>query len=484
MIVRRRPLLQLAISIVGALSLIIVSAACLFMTLRRGHLVLQFGSWPAPFGITFVADLLSSAMVGITGVIGLSAVVYSHASSDLSPERAPLFLPLLSFMLGGISGAFLTGDLFNLYVWFEVMLVTSFGLLVIGNRPRQLGGTMKYVVLNIIATTVLLLAIAMTYGAHGTLNLADLAIRTSREDTDDSSVAMLFVFAFCLKSATFPLYFWLPPTYPNSSIVVSSALAGLLTKVGVYSLYRVMSLVFAEEMSTLTPIFSVIAGLTMLTGVLGAVASSEIRAILSFHIVSQIGYMIMPLAFPSAAAFSAGIFYIVHHILVKSNLFFVSGLIARAGGSSDLTRLRGGLLGTHPALAWLFAIPAASLAGIPPLSGFWAKLVIIDAGLEAHREALVAIALITSALTLFSMTKIWQSVFFTRANSRPREQTAESEIPSPRISAWSCAPVIVLSLFTTSIGLWPEPLVSLTERAALELIDRTDYIDAVLENRP
>jgi multicomponent Na+:H+ antiporter subunit D len=228
----------------------------------------------------------------------------------------------------------------------------------------------------------------------------------------------------------------------------------------------------------------------MLTGVLGAVASSEMRTIFSFHIVSQIGYMIMPLAFPSAAALSAGVFYVIHHILVKSNLFFISGLVARAGGSSDLTRIRGGLLGTHHGLALFFAIPAASLAGIPPLSGFWAKLVVIDIGLQAHQGALVTIALITSALTLFSMTKIWQAAFWGEARSAAREETPRSDldpsfdVPAPRVSAWSYTPVVVLALLTVSIGLWPEPLLRLTTRAGIELTDHTDYIDAVMRTRP
>lgn len=484
-IVWRHPSLQLTLSFIGAATLSISSAVCLAATLNTGPIALQFGGWPVPFGIGFVADILSSTMSSVTGVIGLAAISYSRTCPDTALERAPTFLPLTSLMLAGTAGAFLTGDLFNLYVWFEVMLVSSFGLLVIGNRPLQVNGTMKYLVLNLIATTILLLAIALTYSRYGTLNLADIAVRAQRERVDDSAIAALFVFAFGLKAAIFPLYFWLPPAYPNSSVVVAAALAGLLTKVGVYGLYRIMTLVWREELYILAPVFAVASGLTMITGVLGAVASQEIRTILSFHIVSQIGYMIMPLAFPSAASLSGGIFYIVHHILVKSNLFFVAGLIAYAGGTSDLRRIKSGLIGTHPVLALLFVVPAASLAGIPPLSGFWAKLVLVDAGLAAEQGALVTIALITSALTLFSMTKIWQAAFWSHAtaNGDVKEDHA-NEVPAPRPSAWTLAPVVMLTLFTASIGLWPEPLAQLAERAANTLVDRRAYIGAVMGISP
>ncbi|GAL17378.1 Na(+) H(+) antiporter subunit D [Vibrio maritimus] len=272
-------------------------------------------------------------------------------------------------LLAGVYGAFLTGDIFNLYVWFEVMLIASFGLMVLDAGKVQVDGAVKYVVLNLVSTLVFLLAIGLLYGATGTLNLADLHTKAQSMPTETQALlSVLFLFAFAIKSALFPLFSWLPASYHTLPNTVVALFAGLLTKVGVYALIRLFTLVFPLAESGWQPLLIWVAGLTMLTGVLGAAAQFDIKRILSFHIISQIGYMIMGLAIYTPLALAGAIFYIVHHIIVKANLFLIGGFVERRYGSSQLSKL-GGVYKSMPLLAFLFIIPAFSLAGFP-LIGF------------------------------------------------------------------------------------------------------------------
>jgi multicomponent Na+:H+ antiporter subunit D len=254
--------------------------------------------------------------------------------------------------------------------------------------------------------------------------------------------------------------------------------AGLLTKVGVYALIRVFTLIFVHDTGWTHSLLLAIAGATMLTGVLGAVAQSEIRRILSFHIVSQIGYMILGLGLFTRLALAGSVFYIIHHIIVKTNLFLVGGVVQRLHGSFELRAL-GGLYATRPLLAALFLVPALSLAGVPPLSGFFAKLALVRAGLEAGHFALVAVALVVGLLTLFSMTKIWAEAFW-----KPAPAGAASGDRRPGDLRVLIAPAAVLAGLTIAIGLAAEPVFVLSARAADQLLDRHAYVHAVLGDAP
>jgi multicomponent Na+:H+ antiporter subunit D len=487
----RRAVLQRALAVVGAAALLGAGLALLAFVWRGGICATQAGAWPAPFGITLVADLFSAVMVVLAGVVGLAVVLFSLGSMDRRREAFGYY-PLVHALLLGVCGAFLTGDLFNLYVWFEVMLMASFVLLVLGGERPQLHGGIKYVTLNLVSSSVFLAAVGILYGVTGTLNLADLARKLDGIDQPGTvtAVGMLFLVAFGIKAAVFPLFFWLPASYHTPPGAVSALFAGLLTKVGVYALIRVFTLLFVQDVGYTHTLILVLSGLTMVTGVLGAVAQDEFRRVLSFLHIGQIGYMTAGLALAgltgspalAALALAGSIFSIAHHVAAMTNLFLVSSVVRRLCGTFELKR-QGGLYRTHPALAALFLIPALSLAGMPPLSGFFAKLPLLQAGLGMGQYAIVATALVVGLLTLFSMTKLWGEAFWK---------------PGPTVVAGGAGPVgeaargvkvllvpiAMLASLTVSIGLAAEPVFVLATRAAEQLIDREGYIRAVLGGPP
>ncbi len=474
----KRLRLQQLMSIVGAAALLATGIALLTSVMRHGILVVQVGNWPAPFGISIVADLFSAMMIVVTGVVGLSVVIYSISSVDLHRQRHGFHF-LLHALLLGVSGSFLTGDVFNLYVWFEVMLIASFVLVALGGERAQLEGAIKYVTLNLVASALFLASAGVLYGTVGTLNMADLARQLSGETLSGvpTLAGAILLIAFGIKAAVFPLFFWLPASYHTPPVAVTAIMAGLLTKVGVYAMIRVFSLLFACEFAYARPLMLFVAAATMVTGVLGAAGQFEIRRILSFHIISQIGYMVMGLAIFTPLALAGTVFYIIHHIIVKTNLFLIAGIVERIKGTCQLKKL-GGLYGHHLWLALLFLIPALSLAGIPPLSGFWAKLILIRAGLEAGHYALIATALVVSLLTLFSMTKIWNEAFW---KAEPEKDASDLSAAIPKSVFPLAVPVCLLAVLTVIIGVSAEPLFALSQLAAEQLLDPSDYIDAVLK---
>lgn len=468
--------IQRWISVIGTSALLVFGIALLVSVWHDGIRAVQIGSWPAPFGITLVADLFSAIMVVLTGLTGLATVVYSLASID--PEREKFgYYPLLQILMMGVCGAFLTGDIFNLFVWFEVMLIASFVLLALGGERAQIEGAIKYVTINLVSSALFLSAVGLLYGMAGTLNMADLAVKLRDVPHPGlvTTVAMLFFVSFGIKAAVFPLFFWLPASYHTPPVAISAIFAGLLTKVGVYALIRVFTLIFTQDVAYTHTLILVVAGLTMITGVLGAVTQNEFRRILSFHIISQIGYMIMGLGLFTPLALAGSIFYIMHHIIVKANLFLVSGVAYRLKGTYELKKL-GGLYQTAPALGLMFLIPALSLAGVPPLSGFWAKLTLVQAGLQVESYLIVVAALTAGILTLFSMTKIWAEVFW-----KPDPKTVEEPRTEQRSVKFMTVPIIALALATVVIGTIPAPFFELAVRAAEQLLNSEEYIRAVLQ---
>lgn len=442
----------------GAVGLMLVASLGLLAEVTAaGSHTLVFGGWPESFAIDFTADRLSAVLSAITGCIALTATIYARAEIRNRRRRAG-FDALFLAMFGAVNGAFLTGDLFNLYVWFELMLVTAMGLIAIDRRRAQIDGALNYGVMSILAAGFLLIGISILYAETGTLNMAGLAAALhGREATLASGAAAFLLLAgFGIKAGLFPLFFWLPASYHTAPVAASAAFAGLLTKVGFYALLRIFTLVFEVPATAgLQPVLALLAGSTMLIGVLAAAAEWDVRRILAFHIISQIGYMVMGLALATTAGIGAAIFYMVHHILVKTNLFFAAGAIGRASGTSDLKNA-GGLVRAQPLFGMLFAIPALSLAGIPPLSGFWAKLLVIEAGLRGDALLLSLLALAVGFLTLFSMTKIWVEAFWKRKRHRRRLRS----IPPAMLVASG-----VLGVLTILIGLLVEPIIVFTGAA-------------------
>ncbi len=483
-----RARMQRALAVLGACGLLAAGVTLFARVWTDRVLVLHVAGWQAPLGITLVADTLAALMVLVAALMHLAVTVYSLGNVGARRQRYGYFA-FLNVMLMGVCGAFLTGDLFNLYVWFEVMLIGSFVLLVLGGGRAQMEAGIKYVTLSLLSSALFLAGVGVIYGVAHTLNMAHLSQRLALAAETDPwlvvAASTLLVLSFCLKAAVFPLYFWLPASYHTPAPAVSAVFAGLLTKVGVYALIRVLTVVVPHSDYTLN-LLLVMAGLTMLVGVLGAVSQSHIRKILSFHIISQIGYMVMGLALlvsPDPATrrlgLAAAVFYIAHHIVVKTNLFLIGGTVRALTGTERLGRL-GGLLGRAPWLAILFLIPALSLAGVPPLSGFWAKLAIINAGFEARQYTVTVVALFAGLLTLVSMLKIWNEAFWKPApEAEAKPDDGEHTGPPPRQRALLVTPSIALAVLTLAIGLYPQALLSASQRAADELLDRAGYVSAV-----
>jgi multicomponent Na+:H+ antiporter subunit D len=468
--------LQRVLALVGATGILASGVALVAVVRQTGPLVLELGNWPAPFGIVFVADLLSAILVTLTGVVGLAVVVFSLATIDQQRERFAYF-PLLLILLMGVCGAFLTGDIFNLYVWFEVLLIASFVLLALGSERAQMEGAIKYVTINLISSMLFLVAVGLLYAEAGTLNMADLARVLPQAANPGllTAISAMFLVAFGIKAAMFPLYFWLPAAYHTPPPVVSAVFAGLLTKVGVYALLRMFTLVFAGDVGYTHTIILVVSGITMIVGVLGALAQTELRRILSFLIVSHIGFAVMGLGLYTPAGLSGAVFYIVEDMIVLTGLFLATGVIYQVVPDDDLRNL-GGFYAAAPVFGIIFLLPALSLAGVPPLSGFFAKLALLQASLAIGQYGIVAAALCTSLLTLLAVTRMWSEVFW---KPNPHHET----LALPRLSAGSATlwlPVGVLAGLVLALGLAVGPAFGLASLAGQHLFDPSAYIQAVL----
>lgn len=452
---------------VGALALLGWSS-------HDGVHALQVGAWPAPFGITVAVDLFSALMLVVTTLISFMVAIYAQFHFDVDPEPTGYY-PLLGVLLMGVNGAILTGDLFNLYVWIEVLLMASFVLLALGKSRAEIGGATKYVALNLISSSLFLAAAGLLYGMAGTLNMAELAqlipkiIVPARQ-----AIGLLLLAALAIKAAAFPFFMWLPAAYPTAPPVLSALFSGLLTKVGVYAMIRMFTLLFPLDDAYIQHVVLSIAGLSMVTGVLGALAQNHLRRLLSFHIVSQIGYMILGLGLFTEASLAAAIFYMLHNMVAKTNLILVSGAVRHLRRTEQLDRL-GDLYRTHGGLAVVFLLSALSLAGVPPLAGFVAKLAIAQAAMAKGAAFLVTVALIVGMLTVMSMTKIWGEAFW---KPQPSEHRAGAE--NQRLGATCMLPMAWLAGLTVAFGVGGQGLLTLCERAAAQLLDRSAYIQAVM----
>jgi multicomponent Na+:H+ antiporter subunit D len=475
-LLRRRPDQQQLVSLGGAVALALAAALLFAEVASRGPVAVQLGGWPAPYGITFVADMLSAIMVLVTGVAGLAVTLYAQAEVP-EDERALAQPALMHVLLGGTCGAFLTGDLFNLYVWFEVILIACFGLLGLRRTRTALAGTMTYIALNLVATTAMLAGVGLLYGTTGALNMADLSQRLAGRADDAAVLAPAYLLAFALsaKAGLFPLFFWLPASYHTPSVTVSALFSALVTKVAVYALFRVFTLLLPlEAVPGLQALMLVVACLTMVVGVLGAAAQDAVRRILAFHIVSQIGYMVLGLALFSGPALAGGLFYMVHNIVAKTNLFLTGGIAARLCGSERLGRM-GGLWAARPGLSLLFLLSALAMAGMPPLTGFWAKFFLVHEGLITGHPLAAALALGVGLLTLYSMTKIWAEAFW-----KPYPGDRPLDAPLPLALR---APALALVLLLVAGGLLIAPVYGAMETAAAQMLDPAAYIAAVLGPR-
>ncbi|QZS58287.1 Na+/H+ antiporter subunit D [Rhodococcus opacus] len=505
LVLGRRPRAQRIITLVALIGVLVVSGLLLFLADRDGTTAIQVGGWDSPIGITLVVDRLSAMMLVVSSIVLLAVMAYAVGQGirDGSEDQpVSIFLPTYLALTAGISNAFLAGDLFNLYVGFEVLLAASFVLLTLGVSADRVRAGVSYVMVSMVSSLIFLAGIAFAYAATGTLNLADMATRLDGipSGTRTAIFGVLLV-AFGIKAAVFPLSTWLPDSYPTAPAPVTAVFAGLLTKVGVYAIIRAHTLLFPE--GELDNVLMVCGLLTMLVGILGAIAQSDIKRLLSFTLVSHIGYMVFGVALSTQSGLSGAIYYVAHHILVQTTLFLVVGLIERQAGSSSLRRL-GGLAAASPVLAIVFLVPALNLGGIPPFSGFIGKVALLQAGsADASVLAwiLVAGGTLTSLLTLYVVARVWTKAFWRARADAPEGDLAdvspsalldESEADISfddradvgRIPAMMLVPTVALVAVGLAMTVFAGQIIQISDRAASDLQNRSIYIDAVLGGHP
>ncbi|MBN4066686.1 hypothetical protein JYU14_01215 [Simkania negevensis] len=436
--------------------------ALLWKTLHDGVISTSIGDWLAPYGIVLIADPFAALLLATT------SVVFFCCLWDFGTENT-FSTPLLFLLQAGINLSFVTGDLFNLFVAFELMLIASYALIVIHGTKNKLDNLFSYLLVNVIASFLYLIAIALFYGYTGTLNLAALALFFQEHS---GGVALLPVLGILLvmliKSGVFPFYFWLPDAYPLLPARLAALFGGTLSKVGMYVIFRLWLTVYPHPESWLSNGLLVLAALTMFLGVMGAVSQSSVKAILCYHVLSQVGYILFAMTLSVSLAVTAGIFFIVHNMVVKSSLLLIGGIAKEHCGSGYLKKM-GGLWQSNPLLGSLFLLQALALAGLPPFSGFWAKYLLFFEGVALKAYVTVAVGLVTSFLTLFSMIKIWGGAF-----------QGKGKYPSASVKKSAYYGPIILTLITLSMGILAQYSVGLSQIAANTLLDRDAYIAAGL----
>lgn len=491
----RKPISQVAVTLSTlALTLGLEIWLLVDVWMYGGAQAVLLGGWEAPIGIVLVVDRFSALMLVVSSVVVMLVLLFSSAQgvgSDESPQQpVSIFHPTFLILTAGVSNAFLAGDLFNLYVGFEILLTASYVLLTIGGTGPRVRAGVTYVVVSVVSSVVFLVAIAMIYGATGTVNMADLAMKLGDLDPDlQQLLHLMLLVGFGIKAAVFPLSFWLPDSYPTAPAPVTAVFAGLLTKVGVYAIIRTETLLFPGD--RVNSLLLVIAGLTMIVGILGALVQFDIKRVLSFTLVSHIGYMIFGVAVANHIGLTATVFYVVHHITIQTALFLVTGLIEYRTGSANVERL-GSMLKISPLVAVLYIVPALNLGGIPPFSGFIGKVGLVQAGVtngSGLAWMLVAASILTSLLTLLVMMRIWTRVFWrpiedsedpAMRGTEEAKRVDQRKKPLRKDSPGLVAPTVALVTVGVALTVVAGPLFNFADEAATDMIHRTPYIQAVL----
>ncbi|KGP73120.1 Na+/H+ antiporter subunit D [Pontibacillus yanchengensis] len=458
--------------LVSIINLIVVSYIG-YTIFQNGSIILETGGWKAPYGIVLVADMLSILLVITTNIIAVACIFFARKSLSQQQESF-YFYTFFFFLITGVSGAFLTGDLFNLFVFFEVLLMSSYALIVLGGGKIQLRESIKYVLINLFSSILFVTVVSFLYSVVGTVNMAQIAERVQEVEQKGilTTIAILLFFVFATKAAVFPLYYWLPKSYIVPNPVVSALFGALLTKVGIYSILRVFTTIFVYEIDITHQFFLWLAALTMITGVIGALSTNNIKLIISYNIIPAVGFMLMGIGLYTEASISGSIYYLLHDMVVKGTLFLIVGAIVALTGTSDLRKM-GGLIHHYPVIGWLFFVASLTLAGIPPFSGFIGKLLLLQEGLAQDQIAIVIIGLITSLLILFSMIRIFIQAFWGE-----KDDTITPNRVKSRAYAW---PIAFLVAFSVFLGVGAEYVYPMVEDISAYLLDPSQYIDSVLK---
>jgi multicomponent Na+:H+ antiporter subunit D len=476
----RKILIHRILSVVGNIVILAVSVSLFSNIWTSGQiLTMQVGNWRAPFGITLVADVFSSMMVLLASVSGLAVTLFSTAGISESRMRYGYFA-ILHFLLMGLNGAFLTGDIFNLYVWFEIIIISSFVLMTLGGKKPQIEGAINYVVMNILASVLFLTAIALLYGLTGSLNMADLSLKVALVENSGlvHVSALMFFVAFGIKSAVFPLYFWLPSSYHTPPSAIAAVFGGLLTKVGVYALLRVFTIIFVPSVF-ISDVLGVVAVMTLLTGSFGIVIQRDLRKLFSYMIVCHIGYMIAGLSMYTAVALTGVLFYLIHDIIIKTNIFLAGGVIHKIKGTLNMDSL-GGMYSSYPGLSLIMAIVFFSLVGIPPLSGFWPKIYFFEAGFRTGSYVLILAIIVASFMTLYVVGRLWVEVFWQETPLKRIDKQDFFQMMTPSGKSLLIIPVLLLATVSLYIGFFAEQIVAVSRHIADELMNTSFYVEAVL----
>jgi multicomponent Na+:H+ antiporter subunit D len=493
---------QMAVS-AGVLSVVAVIASILLVVVDAGEpLVVAVGAWEPPFGIVLVVDRLSAIMLLISALVLLGVLVYAVGQGVADRHRetpVSIFHPSYLILSAGVFNAFVAGDLFNLFVAFEILLAASYVLMTLGGTGERIRAGVTYIIVSLVSSLFFLSAIALIYGAAGTVNIAQLSVRLAELPPQVQLILhLLLLMAFGIKAAVFPLSFWLPDSYPTAPAPVTAVFAGLLTKVGVYAIIRTETVIFAEH--DLSLLLMIVGGLTMLIGILGALTQADIKRLLSFTLVSHIGYMIFGIALGTELGLAATIYYVVHHITVQTTLFLTTGLIERFGGATSINRLSG-LLKASPLLGILFFIPALNLGGIPPFSGFLGKTGLFLAGADEASAAdaagtawltwvVIGAGALTSLITLYALTRFWnmafwrgreelegyESVLLGSVQEAPEGATVTATRTTPVMMVAATSALLVVTLCLT---IFAGPIFELTSRTAENLSDPSFYVSMV-----
>jgi len=471
-IFQRNIKLQRVLSLTALLITSVISVLLMNQIRQDGIQTLQLGGWEAPYGISFVGDMFSALLLLATSVVSICCLIYAFSSIGRKQEKL-YFYPLFLFLITGVNGSFLTGDLFNLYVFFEVFLVASYVLITMGGGKRQLGESLKYIFTNIISSAFFLIGIAYLYSMTGTLNLAHLSIRIAEVGQDGliTTVAFLFLIVFALKAGLL-LYYWLPGSYSVPPTAIASIFAALLTKVGIYAIFRMFTLIFYHEPQITHLLIGILAAITMILGGLGAIGYWDLRKILTFNVVISVGFIMAGLVSLTPAGITGSIYYLIHDMLIKALVFLIGGTIIHITGTSNLKDISG-LIRHHPQLGWMFFIAALSMVGIPPLSGFLGKVFITQGTFEAGYFWLGGIGLLASLFILYSMIKIFMNAFWGETTLSTEEEKGTTK--------GLLLPIALLTIASLTLGIGAEGLAGYVAQAAEELLNPSLYINAVFD---
>jgi len=491
LLLSRHRRMQIVVSITTLSATFVLAAVMLVVVDGGTPLAVSVGGWPLPFGIVLYVDRLAALLVAVSSIVLLAVLLFSvgQGAAD-GDEDTPvsIFHPTYLILAAGIFDSFIAGDLFNLYVGFEILLVASYVLITLGSTKERIRTGTVYIVVSLVSSIIFLSAIAMVYAALGTVNMAQIAERMGEIDPGvQMMLHVLLLLGFAVKAAIFPLSFWLPDSYPTAPAPVTAVFAGLLTKVGVYAIIRTETQLFPD--SNLDAVLMIAAIATMIIGILGAVAQAELKRILSFTLVSHVGYMIFGLAIHTSEAVGATVYYMVHHIVVQTTLFLAVGLIERFSGSTSILRVKG-LVAGAPLIAALYFIPALNLGGLPPFSGFIGKYSLFEAAASVGTPlmwASIAAGVVTSLLTLYALMRAWNLSFwreqdeagegdsrYQHLESAPAAQTQTERRASPRIMTGATIGMVAVTLALT---VFAGPIYDVCERIGSSLLQPISLVE-------